>query len=372
VAAPLELSVFGTRLVVATDELNDVQRGELATIWARCASATVDAPSVRVAMPTGSSWEGRAARLSSAVTVASMESRRGRLVLLHAGAVAHPDGRVAAFVGRSGHGKTTASIALGRRFGYVSDETAAVTFTGTVLPYPKPLSVITDGIESKRQVAPDELGLLPIDPAVPLGLDRLLLLDRSDEASLEPVIEEVGTVEALETVVRQVSFFPELDRPLERILALFDRVGGVLRVRYREAERLPDVIEGLFAGTIAARRRRVGWRAVDVAPTAGGESSASGPSDPVGAPVAYRRAAVDEAVEVDGRLVLRRGVAVTVVDGIGPIVWAAVDGVASTDEIVVAVVERIGPPTDGRADELVLRALEELAASGILQPPHSA
>ncbi len=68
---------------------------------------------------------------------------RGEALMLHASAVALDDGRVIGFVGPSGRGKTTASQALGRTYGYVTDETLAIRADGSVVAYPKPLSIGT-------------------------------------------------------------------------------------------------------------------------------------------------------------------------------------------------------------------------------------
>src|SRR5690606_2237523 len=57
--------------------------------------------------------------LSSHVTMAAIGHQQGSLVMLHAGALALPDGRVVAFVGPSGRGKTTLTAALSREYGYV-------------------------------------------------------------------------------------------------------------------------------------------------------------------------------------------------------------------------------------------------------------
>ncbi|MFX6027812.1 hypothetical protein ABTE84_20905, partial [Acinetobacter baumannii] len=74
--------------------------------------------------------------------------------MLHAAGVAGSDGAVVVLVGPSGAGKTTAIRHLAARAGYVSDETIALNATGAVLPYRKPLSVITDGVAHKVQHSP--------------------------------------------------------------------------------------------------------------------------------------------------------------------------------------------------------------------------
>src|ERR671912_297894 len=66
--------------------------------------------------------------LSPAVTTHALVARAGQLMMLHAAALADPrTGATAVLVAASGTGKTTASRTLGKRFIYLSDETAAIT-----------------------------------------------------------------------------------------------------------------------------------------------------------------------------------------------------------------------------------------------------
>ena len=95
--------------------------------------------------------------------MAALKATAGRRVNLHAGGVADERRRVLAVVGPSGTGKTTATLALARRLGYVSDETVSIDPAGTVAPHPKPLSVVVDPqrLRDKEQMSPDDLGLMP-------------------------------------------------------------------------------------------------------------------------------------------------------------------------------------------------------------------
>ena len=83
----------------------------------------------------------------------------------------------------SGTGKTTATRRLGPHYAYLTDETAIVDPEDlSLVPYPKPLSLLQDGRRPKRQVSPDELGL---GPAVPAVLRRVAVLDRAREDAAE-------------------------------------------------------------------------------------------------------------------------------------------------------------------------------------------
>lgn len=179
--------------------------------------------------------------LSSLVTRCAIEERAGQLWMLHAAAVAADDGRVVAFVGASGTGKTTIARTLGRTHGYVSDETCAVTFDGGVLPYPKPLSVGTpDAV--KVQVSPPDAGMREVPPECHLG--RIVLPVR--DGTRHPRVEEVRTSEAIVRLVEQSSGVRQTVQPLRRLADLLARTGGAVEVRYDEASDLISVIPELL------------------------------------------------------------------------------------------------------------------------------
>ena len=125
-------------------------------------------PGAGVRHLSSDTFEGLAEAVTSEVTIAAILERAGELTMLHACGVADPEGGVIALVAKSGTGKTTASSQLARTFGYITDETVAIRADGTIVPYPKPLSVkqATTGA-AKLQVGPDELGLkvAPENPA---------------------------------------------------------------------------------------------------------------------------------------------------------------------------------------------------------------
>ncbi|MCT2085771.1 hypothetical protein M3D75_06560, partial [Microbacterium enclense] len=188
--------------------------------------------------------------LSTRLTLEALDALRGTRLLLHAAGVAAPDGRVLAMVGPSGRGKTTASRHAGRRFGYVSDESVAVDADLTVWPYRKPLSVIVEGRPFKQQIAPSDLGLLPL-PDAPLHLSGITLLDR-DPATTSPGAQPVDLIDAICEMTPQISYLPELPNPLQYVARIVDRVGAVTRLLYRDATDLPDLITEMFAAPAPA------------------------------------------------------------------------------------------------------------------------
>ena len=149
------------------------------------ASAKADVVDAVIRIEPDAEIESMLELLSVRVTLAALERRRGELIMMHAAGVATDDGSVVAFVGPSGRGKTTLSVALGAHFGYVSDETIAVDDDHTVWAYRKPLSMVRPG-SPKEQVSPRSAGLLGL-PAGRLRLAAIVLLDRRPGVT-EPLV----------------------------------------------------------------------------------------------------------------------------------------------------------------------------------------
>jgi hypothetical protein len=188
--------------------------------------------------------------LTQRITLTAIDAQAGRHLMLHAACLADPDtGAAAAFVAPGGTGKTTfvRTHAAGRW--YITDETTVVRDDGIVVPYPKPLSVRRAPDSTfKDEMAPRALGLQP--PERPVHLVALCLLAR-DENHVGPVlVETLDTLDAVMTLVPQTSHLPELERPLQRLAALCESLGGVHRVTYREAADVADVVKELLGGAV--------------------------------------------------------------------------------------------------------------------------
>lgn len=247
-----------------TGEQAPVLHERVLRAWDRClvppaGPGQVEAPALEVCLASTSATlveaRGRGAvasedvdellhQLSPAVTLRLIEARAGRLMMLHACALAHPaTGRVTVLVAPSGTGKTTLSRTLGRQLGYLTDETAGVDADGRVLPYPKPLSVIpTPGEPIKQQVSPSDAGLLAVPPA-DLRVGALVLLERDPDGPDEPVVTVGTTVHALAALATQTSYLDRVERPLHRLAAVVEQAGGLRRVRYRESATLAPLLE---------------------------------------------------------------------------------------------------------------------------------
>ena len=198
--------------------------------------------------------------MTSEVTVAAILERAGELTMLHACGVADSGGAVVALVAKSGTGKTTASSELARTFGYITDETVAIRVDGTVVPYPKPLSVKQGRPDAaKLQVGPDELGLhgAPDNPRIA----AIALLDRISGGDYQlPAIEPVPLVDAVLALIPDTSSQAAVFQPLQSLCRLIDSVGGVFRVSYSEAADLTDSLAPLFlAPAVEPEEVTVAW-----------------------------------------------------------------------------------------------------------------
>lgn len=259
----LDLYGLGSRTPVslggdAASELVDAVRAA----WSRCLDAPAGDPlrtePVRAALGHEASADpgaqgertasapdlpGLLQALTQQVTYAKIQAQAGRLLLLHAGAVAHPQtGAAVAFVAPGGTGKTTLTRRLGERFGYLTDETVAVDAAGAVLPYPKPLSIRRTPTDLRKgETSPDALGLRRA-PEAP-RLVRLVLLDRSD-AHAAPHLEELGLADAITALAPETSSLSALPRPLHWLAGLLDTLPAVTRLRYGEVDDVLDLAAG--------------------------------------------------------------------------------------------------------------------------------
>ena len=309
--------------------------------------------------------EALAQRITSEVTVGAIRGLRGDALMLHASAVSLDDGRVIGFVGRSGRGKTTAAQALGRYYGYVTDETLAVRVDGSVVPYPKPLSIGSwPGVKVTEPAS--TLGLRGA-PAESLRLAAIVLLDRRPDVE-QPFVEHVPIIEALSELVPQTSHLRDLQRPLRTLLETIVATGGVRRVVYSEASSLPPLVDELLSvidddapllTDVASLSQR------DCGCFSGPAATQSDPSpgDRVGA---YWRASYIDALLVDDFLIVLISGRVVVLAGVGPTLWFAADGLIDEELEQIALSELPEPPAGVDVAATVSDALEGLVKSRIL------
>jgi sarcosine oxidase gamma subunit len=187
--------------------------------------------------------------LTQRVTLSAIDARAGECLMLHAACVANPlTGRAAAFVAPGGTGKTTLVSTLGPGRWYVTDETTVVLEDGTVVPYPKPLSVRrTPDSLFKNETPPSDLDL--VAPTSRVHLAALCLLERDPGHEGAPAVETLPTLDALVALVPQTSHLPEMARPLQRLAALCESLGGVHRITYRESADVAGLVDELVGGS---------------------------------------------------------------------------------------------------------------------------
>lgn len=173
-------------------------------------------------------------RLTQAVTHEVIAARTGELLMLHAAALAHPKtGATAVFVAPGNTGKTTLCRTLGPSRSYVTDETVGVRRDGTVVAYPKPLSVRRpDWVGIKDETAPGDVGLTR--PRVQPWLAGIVLLRRDPDEVGDPVVEELPLLDAVLALTPESSGFMRTEAPLQWLARTLERTGGARRVTYAE------------------------------------------------------------------------------------------------------------------------------------------
>lgn len=353
------------------------QRESMSSAWARCASSSREPLLPPLPMePTDSlpftasiicksvkhdggtfhlqaaSFAELAENLTSRLTVEAILTNAGELTMLHACGVADPaTGAVVALVAKSGTGKTTAASVLARTYGYVTDETVAIAPDGSVVPYPKPLSVKQGPGVPKRQVGPDVLGLQPA-PAKPF-IQSIVLLDRvQSDRPTAPVLQRVPLADAVLALIPDSSSQAEIEEPLQSLCRLIDSVGGVWQVTYSEAADLPAALEPLF-------QKQSGGEPEWEVRSAGSHQSGHIADGFV------RRAAPKDAVAIGGDLLVLLENEIVRLSGIGPAIWEASGNPVRLNQLAEEVGKVYGRP-DGYRDA-VSAATEQLIAKCVLE-----
>lgn len=241
----VHVGVLGT--TVAIEVSDERLRLPLERAWSAClAEPVAGAPVVRP-MPLSSDAgpdevAGALQSLTQSVTREAILARSGEMMMFHAAALSDQEtGATIALVAPGGTGKTTLVRSLGPGRGYVTDETVAVAADGTIAPYCKPLSVRRDRPgQPKDEISPASLGLCP--PQVEPWLAGLVLLRRDREAGEPPVVEDIDVLDALVLLAPETSALASFERPLHRLAALVESVGGLRRVRYHSVDDVEPVV----------------------------------------------------------------------------------------------------------------------------------
>ena len=248
----LHVRAMGVTVEIAVPDQQT--RDRLAHQWSRAVVEAPDEPAQArtTARPAPGDTEAfRDYMVTTQVTMEALRATAGRRINLHAGGVADERRRVLAVVGPSGTGKTTATLALARRLGYVSDETVSIDPDGTVAPHPKPLSVIIDPQRPRREGASCRRTIS--------GSSRPPTRDGSpawSSCSVEPRARRVwpGSTprEGMLQLIEQSSSLAELPRPLHAMVELIEGCGGLWALTYEEIDDHVDELVGLLADPPAA------------------------------------------------------------------------------------------------------------------------
>lgn len=397
----LELTTMGCRWRLDVGDLDPDHAQAMATRWQRCADLAADPDAlvldeerigVRVfvgAAPEdlapGTVRAGAATvdrvpyALSREITRTGLMRLRGRATLLHAAALADPDGRTLVLVAPSGGGKSTASRVLGARLGYVSDESVVLLEDGRIAPHPKPPSLIIDPQDRwhKEEPGPDELGLGPT-PASP-RLAALLTL-RRDEDCPEPVIEEVGLIDQVLAVLPETSSTWWLEDGLDRLARAVTAGGQPARLRYAEVDTCHELVREHLAraASVAPTWEHLPAKGadrlpVDAAPEPTGTPGSTDTDDSTAAAkvaiedhVRLVRAPWSDAIACDGEVLVLAGGRPLRLAGAGAVIWRAATTPLDLDELTQRVVEEFGEHP--QAADLVRAAAAELVAHGVLAP----
>jgi hypothetical protein len=299
--------------------------------------------------------------VSRALTLSSITRRTGDCLMLHAAGLAAPDGAVVALVAASGTGKTTAAATLGRRLGYVSDETVAIEHDLEVRAYPKPLSVVVDPARpmTKHERSPDDLALVRAPDG--LRLAATVVVERDPDLA-EPVLEPLGLVEAAALALPQTSAVARLDRPLDRLARALAAGHGPWRLRYAEIAECSDLVAALAAGEAPGGvPDPVTWEWVD----------GSGRDHPEPTPDAeptpdsvVHRARFDDALVSGGQVLVLRERVPTSLPGLAAVVWQRCTEPMGIADLVDAATEVLGEHPDG--ERLVLDTVRVLVGAGVV------
>lgn len=364
----LVVDAFGTLVRIdAEDEAVDRLRHQ----WSRALRDDVDgeAADVHVTHRNADPLAGDYA-VTSAVTLAAIKEQSGNSLMLHSGGLATEDGRVLALVASSGTGKTTASMALCKRgFGYVSDETITVNDL-VVSPYCKPLSHIIDPAKprEKEQLCPDDLGL-GTPPAGELRLDGFVLLTRDPERTEPPALDPVPLVRAVVELTEQTSALPRMPQPLARFAEVVQRVGAH-RLTYREIDECAGLLHDLAATPQAQRPARDDVEHLPPGDHLRQDADASttaarvGPTPDLDRESTVHRLPYTDAIASGTQIAVLRSARVTLVDGVGALVWEVAERPTSVTALVDECVRTFGEHPE--AEDLVRAAVTELADAGLV------
>ncbi len=305
-----------------------------------------------------------ASDLSSLVTLAAIAERAGDGLLVHACAAADAEGRVVVFVGESGAGKSTLVAALGRQYGYVTDEAVLIDGNGRVPPFRKPLSLVTANrcLADKRQVASADLGMRV--GSDDLSVAAVVLLDRRPDADRPFRLEPLDAVDAAQGLIPHLNRAGDDPRTLHRIARLLETTGGVSRLSYAEAAEAVHPDAGLFTRAATLAEAGGGIRIAHLSGPAASARPTSG-RRPGGPEVARDPRAVS--LSVGERTVVHSASGLHELSPVSAALWMALaDGALPLHALAARIERHFGPPAGGSTSDALLPLLHHLRQEQIL------
>ncbi|MFC6352568.1 hypothetical protein ACFP6B_01480 [Rothia nasimurium] len=311
-----------------------------------------------------SSDEGLAAeRLTVHVTMHLLKAHAGNKHLLHAAVLGDAEsGQAVGLVAASGTGKTTAASALGASFAYLSDETAVVNVDDlSIMPYPKPLSVIEEENAPKVQYDPAHRGLKVAAPEQSYTLSHLVILDRDKTGQASVSWERLPLDEALFMIVLQSSGVQQMPQGLAELAGLLNRVGGAIKLTYSEITETLPFFRDLLAGQLDIPQLAPDFEYLRAPePVTGGSSGEK----------LYQRAAGTEGLAIGDSFLLTTSGRLSRVSIIGWDIWSFLETPQRADTIYAAMVELYGEIA--RLDfDTVLRAMVDGQMLKVTRQPDS-
>lgn len=304
-----------------------------------------------------------AERLTVHVTMHLLKAHAGIKHLLHAAVLGDPEsGQAVGLVAASGTGKTTAASVLGASFAYLSDETAVVSTDDlSILPYPKPLSVIEDEQAPKVQYDPAHRGLKVAAPEQSYTLSHLVILDRDKTGQASVSWERLPLDEALFMIVLQSSGVQQMPQGLAELAGLLNRVGGAIKLTYSEITETLPFFRDLLAGQLDIPQLAPDFEYLRAPePVTGGTSGEK----------LYQRAAGTEGLAIGDSFLLTTSGRLSRVSIIGWDIWSFLETPQRADTIYAAMVELYGEIA--RLDfDTVLRAMVDGQMLKVTRQPDS-
>jgi hypothetical protein len=241
--------------------------------------------------------------------------------------------------------------ALASRFTLLSDAAVAVDRDArSIAGATKPVTTYdSDLVASRRDLPLSALGLRHTAEPVMLAATVSLEPVTDGESGLESIPIPVATAR----LARAVPLFPALPRPIQDVAQVLALTGGAVRVRYRDAAELPDLLDEVLAtGADSPLVIPVDVTAAD--------GTVPQPGD------IRRTPMVDGITDGETMALLLQDRTPVAVSGLGPHLWDLTRDWIGLDALTEQVTERLGSPGDARPRDLVDQAVTELAEQKVL------